>query len=93
MSARTPTRMPARPQIARTHVRLHARTPIESSEKLLFHGSSAAAAIYKARGNISEENEDRFGGGAEEDIGRALVMIGLEKMHAEHIVPGHRSAT
>ncbi|KAI0249703.1 hypothetical protein BJV78DRAFT_1354138 [Lactifluus subvellereus] len=78
---------PACPQIARPPARTHARTPIESSEKPLFHGSSAAVAIYKARGNISEENEDGFGGGTEEDIGRALVM-----MHAEHIVPGHRSA-
>jgi SNW domain-containing protein 1 len=41
-------------------------------DKPLFHGSSAAAAIYKARGNITEEDEDRFGGGTEEGIGRAL---------------------
>ncbi|KAI0245033.1 hypothetical protein BJV78DRAFT_1365778 [Lactifluus subvellereus] len=87
MWARTPTRMPARMPADRPPARTHARTPIESSEKPLFHGSSAAVAIYKARGNISEENEDGFGGGTEEDIGRALVM-----MHAEHIVPGHRSA-
>ncbi|KAI0250142.1 hypothetical protein BJV78DRAFT_1153805 [Lactifluus subvellereus] len=77
----------ARPHARRSPARTHARTPIESSEKPLFHGSSAAVAIYKARGNILEENEDGFGGGTEEDIGRALVM-----MHAEHIVPGHRSA-
>ncbi|KAI0740328.1 hypothetical protein C8Q76DRAFT_790798 [Earliella scabrosa] len=38
----------------------------------LFHGSSAAAAIYKARGNISEGNQDSFGGGTEEGIGKAL---------------------
>ncbi|KAF9053195.1 pre-mRNA-processing protein 45 [Panaeolus papilionaceus] len=41
-------------------------------DKPLFHGSTAAAAIYKARGNISEENEDSFGGGTEEGIGKAL---------------------
>jgi SNW domain-containing protein 1 len=41
-------------------------------DKPLFHGSSAAAAIYKARGNIAEGDEDRFGGGTEEGIGRAL---------------------
>jgi len=41
-------------------------------DKPLFHGSTAAAAIYKARGNIPEGDEDRFGGGTEEGIGRAL---------------------
>ena len=41
-------------------------------DKPLFHGSSAAAAIYKARGNITEGDEERFGGGTEEGIGRAL---------------------
>lgn len=41
-------------------------------DKPLFHGSSAAAAIYKARGNIEEGNEDSFGGGTEEGIGKAL---------------------
>lgn len=41
-------------------------------DKPLFHGSSAAAAIYKARGNITEGNEDSFGGGTEEGIGKAL---------------------
>ncbi|KAF8637416.1 hypothetical protein AX17_002911 [Amanita inopinata Kibby_2008] len=41
-------------------------------DKPLFHGSTAAAAIYKARGNISEGNEDSFGGGTEEGIGNAL---------------------
>ncbi|KAI0253574.1 hypothetical protein BJV78DRAFT_1301083 [Lactifluus subvellereus] len=85
--ARPHARPHARLHARRSPARTHARTPIESSEKPLFHGSSAAVAIYKARGNISEENEDGFGGGTEEDIGRALVM-----MHAEHIVPGHRSA-
>src|SRR6202012_2678493 len=30
-------------------------------DKPLFHGSSAAAAIYKARGNITEGDEERFG--------------------------------
>ncbi|VDB82892.1 unnamed protein product [Peniophora sp. CBMAI 1063] len=41
-------------------------------DKPLFHGSTAAAAIYKARGNITEGNEDSFGGGTEEGIGKAL---------------------
>lgn len=41
-------------------------------DKPLFHGSTAAAAIYKARGNISEGNEDSFGGGTEEGISGAL---------------------
>lgn len=41
-------------------------------DKPLFHGSTAAAAIYKARGNISEGNEESFGGGTDEGIGSAL---------------------
>ena len=41
-------------------------------DRPLFHGSSAAAAIYKARGNISEGNDESFGGGTEEGIGKAL---------------------
>ena len=41
-------------------------------DKPLFHGSSAAAAIYKARGNITEGNQDSFGEGTEEGIGKAL---------------------
>ena len=41
-------------------------------DRPLFHGSSAAAAIYKARGNITEGNQDSFGGGTEEGIGKAL---------------------
>ena len=41
-------------------------------DKPLFHGSSAAAAIYKARGNISEGNQESFGEGTEEGIGKAL---------------------
>ncbi|PPQ66451.1 hypothetical protein CVT26_011209 [Gymnopilus dilepis] len=41
-------------------------------DKPLFHGSTAAAAIYKARGNIQEGNEESFGGGTEEGIGKAL---------------------
>ncbi|KAH9945852.1 pre-mRNA-processing protein 45 [Epithele typhae] len=32
-------------------------------DRPLFHGSTAAAAIYKARGNISEGNQESFGGG------------------------------
>ncbi|KAF9454630.1 pre-mRNA-processing protein 45 [Macrolepiota fuliginosa MF-IS2] len=41
-------------------------------DRPLFHGSTAAAAIYKARGNITEGNDDSFGGGTEEGIGKAL---------------------
>ena len=41
-------------------------------DRPLFHGSSAAAAIYKARGNISEGNDESYGGGTEEGIGKAL---------------------
>lgn len=42
-------------------------------DKPLFHGSTAAAAIYKARGNIEEGNEESFGGGTDEGIGKALT--------------------
>jgi SNW domain-containing protein 1 len=42
-------------------------------DRPLFHGSSAAAAIYKARGNITEGDEESFGGGTEEGIGKALA--------------------
>ncbi|KAJ4488444.1 pre-mRNA-processing protein 45 [Lentinula aciculospora] len=41
-------------------------------DKPLFHGSTAAAAIYKARGNIEQGNEESFGGGTDEGIGKAL---------------------
>lgn len=41
-------------------------------DRPLFHGSTAAAAIYKARGDITEGNEESFGGGTEEGIGKAL---------------------
>ncbi|KAG8798908.1 mRNA splicing protein [Serendipita sp. 398] len=41
-------------------------------DKPLFHGSTAAAAIYKARGNISQGNEESFGGGTEDGITKAL---------------------
>jgi SNW domain-containing protein 1 len=41
-------------------------------DRPLFHGSTAAAAIYKARGNITDGNEESFGGGTEEGIGKAL---------------------
>ncbi|EJD53168.1 pre-mRNA-processing protein 45 [Auricularia subglabra TFB-10046 SS5] len=39
-------------------------------DKPLFHGSSAAAAIYKPRGG--QGDEDSFGGGTEEGISKAL---------------------
>ncbi|CAL1705673.1 unnamed protein product [Somion occarium] len=41
-------------------------------DRPLFHGSSAASAIYKARGNIAEGNEESFGEGTEEGISKAL---------------------
>lgn len=41
-------------------------------DKPLFHGSTAAAAIYKARGAATEGDEEQFGGGTEEGIGKAL---------------------
>jgi SNW domain-containing protein 1 len=41
-------------------------------DRPLFHGSTAAAAIYKARGNINDGNEDSFGGGTDEGISNAL---------------------
>ncbi|KIJ26433.1 hypothetical protein M422DRAFT_272481 [Sphaerobolus stellatus SS14] len=41
-------------------------------DRPLFHGSSAAAAIYKARGNITEGNDESYGGGTEEGISKAL---------------------
>lgn len=41
-------------------------------DRPLFHGSTAAAAIYKARGNITEGNDESYGGGTEEGIGKAL---------------------
>ena len=41
-------------------------------DKPLFHGSSAAAAIYKARSNANEGNDDSFGGGTAEGISKAL---------------------
>ncbi|KAH9048547.1 SKIP/SNW domain-containing protein [Lactarius hengduanensis] len=66
-------------------------------DKPLFHGSSAAAAIYKARGNITEEDEERFGGGTEEGIGRALdndrfglgqAQIGFEGSREQEVREG-----
>ncbi|KAG9120768.1 mRNA splicing protein [Ceratobasidium sp. 392] len=41
-------------------------------DKPLFHGSSAAAAIYKSRGNISAGDDSAFGGGTEEGIKKTL---------------------
>lgn len=41
-------------------------------DRPLFHGSSATAAIYKARGNITEGNDESYGGGTEDGIGKAL---------------------
>ncbi|KIO28009.1 hypothetical protein M407DRAFT_243181 [Tulasnella calospora MUT 4182] len=41
-------------------------------DKPLFHGSSAAAAIYKSRGNAGEGNDELYGGGTEEGVTNAL---------------------
>ncbi|CDO73574.1 hypothetical protein BN946_scf185014.g44 [Trametes cinnabarina] len=66
-------------------------------DRPLFHGSSAAAAIYKARGNISEGNQESFGGGTEEGIGQALEndrfglgapRVGFEGAHEQEVREG-----
>lgn len=66
-------------------------------DRPLFHGSSAAAAIYKARGNITEGNEESFGGGTEEGIGKALdndrfglgrAQIGFEGANDQEVREG-----
>lgn len=53
-------------------------------DRPLFHGSSAAAAIYKARGNITEGNDDSFGGGTEEGISKALETDRFGLGQAQH---------
>jgi len=40
-------------------------------DRPLFHGASATAAIYK-RGNVGGGNDEAFGGGTEDGIGKAL---------------------
>ncbi|KAG5637132.1 mRNA splicing protein [Sphagnurus paluster] len=66
-------------------------------DRPLFHGSTAAAAIYKARGNITEGNEESFGGGTDEGIGKALgndrfglgqVRVGFEGASEQEIREG-----
>ena len=66
-------------------------------DKPLFHGSSAAAALYKARGNIAEGDEVCSGGGTEEGIGRALdngrfglgqAQIGFEGAREQEVREG-----
>lgn len=66
-------------------------------DRPLFHGSSAAAAIYKARGNITEGNEESFGGGTEEGISRALdndrfglgrAQVGFEGANEQEVREG-----
>lgn len=42
-------------------------------DKPLFHGSTAAAAIYKARGNMDAGDDTKFAGGTEEGISNALA--------------------
>jgi SNW domain-containing protein 1 len=57
----------------------------------------AAAPIYQARGNIAEGDEECFGGGTEEGIGRALdndrfglgqAQIGLEGAREQKVQEG-----
>jgi SNW domain-containing protein 1 len=66
-------------------------------DRPLFHGSTAAAAIYKARGNIAEGNESLLGGGTDEGIGKALendrfglgqVRIGFEGAAEQEVKEG-----
>ncbi|KZT02308.1 pre-mRNA-processing protein 45 [Laetiporus sulphureus 93-53] len=66
-------------------------------DRPLFHGSSAAAVMYKARGNITEGNQESFGEGTEEGIGRALdndrfglgqVRIGFEGAKDQEVREG-----
>ncbi|KAF8301118.1 pre-mRNA-processing protein 45 [Clavulina sp. PMI_390] len=42
-------------------------------DKPLFHGSTAAAAIYKARGNMDAGDDAKFAGGTEDGINKALA--------------------
>ncbi|KAF9050769.1 hypothetical protein BDZ89DRAFT_1098779 [Hymenopellis radicata] len=66
-------------------------------DRPLFHGSTAAAAIYKARGNIAEGNDESFGGGTDEGIGKALdndrfglgqVKVGFEGASDQEVREG-----
>jgi hypothetical protein len=66
-------------------------------DRPLFQGSSAVAAIYKARGNITEGNEEAFGGGTDQGIGKALdndrfglgkVRIGFEGAAEQEVREG-----
>jgi SNW domain-containing protein 1 len=66
-------------------------------DRPLFHGSSAAAAIYKARGNITEGNDESYGGGTEEGISRALdndrfglgrAQVGFEGANEQEVREG-----
>ncbi|QRW27671.1 pre-mRNA-processing protein 45 [Rhizoctonia solani] len=44
-------------------------------DKPLFHGSSAAAAIYKSRGNIDAGDDSAFGGAREQEVREGPVMF------------------
>jgi SNW domain-containing protein 1 len=66
-------------------------------DRPLFHGSSAAAAIYKARGNITEGNDESYGGGTEEGISKALdndrfglgrAQVGFEGANEQEVREG-----
>jgi len=41
-------------------------------DRPLFHGASAAAAIYRARSNVVEGNDEAYAGGTEEGVSKAL---------------------
>lgn len=53
-------------------------------DRPLFHGSTAAAAIYKARGNLDQGNDESFGGGTEEGISKALDNDRFDLGTAKH---------
>jgi SNW domain-containing protein 1 len=66
-------------------------------DRPLFHGSTAASAIYKARGNITAGDDSLLGGGTDEGIGKALendrfglgqVRIGFEGAAEQEVKEG-----
>lgn len=66
-------------------------------DKPLFHGSTAAQAIYTARGNITEGNDESFGGGTDDGIRGALnndrfglgqARVGFEGANEQEIREG-----
>ena len=66
-------------------------------DRPLFHGSSAASAIYKARGNIAAGDDSLLGGGTDDGITKALendrfglgqVRIGFEGAADQEVKEG-----